>query len=100
VVQPTLPDCEHAILPQRACFQGTLNRGTSKDRRTAMIVIGMWQAVGQGGIMFQRHRGNIRGRAVNRRPEHTAVGKMAGVEGGTETAPTTAKVAEASALLY
>jgi hypothetical protein len=67
---------------------------------TAVIVIGMWQAVGQTGIMFQRHRGKTRGCAMDRRPEEMAVGKAAEVEGGTETAPRTAKVATASALLH
>jgi hypothetical protein len=65
---------------------------------TAVIVVGMWQVVGQTGNMFQPHRGKVRGRAMDRRPEETAVVKVAQLEGGTETALTSAKVTTASAL--
>jgi hypothetical protein len=88
------------MLYQMACFPGTVHRDTSKDRITAVMVVGMWQAVDQIGILFQRQRGKLSGHAMDRRPEKTALGKVAQVEGGTETGPTAAKAAAAGALMH
>jgi hypothetical protein len=65
------------MLCQRVCFQGTIHRDARKNRMTATIVVGTWQAVGQTGITFQRQRGKLRGHTMDRRPDKTAVGKVA-----------------------
>jgi hypothetical protein len=68
------------MLCQRACFQGTILRDTSKNRMIAVIVEGTWQAVSETGMTFRRQRGKLRGHAMHRRPEKTAVGNVAQVE--------------------
>jgi hypothetical protein len=83
----------------KGMLQDTVHRDTSKGRMTAVIVAGMWQAVGPTGILFQRRRGKLRGH-VDSRPKERVVGKVARVQGGTETASTSAKAAVAGALLH
>jgi hypothetical protein len=67
---------------------------------TAVVVIGMWQAVGQTGVVFQCQRGKVRGHAMVRCPEEMAVGKVDQVKEGTETVLTFTKAAEAGALQH
>jgi hypothetical protein len=77
------------VLCQRARTYGTVYMHTSKDRITAVMVAGMWQALGQAGVFFQRHRGHV----MDRHPDGTAMGEVDQGEEGTD------RVAEASVLL-
>jgi hypothetical protein len=63
-----------------------VNKDTLKDRVTAVVVAGMWQALGQAGVLFQRHRGKVRGPVVDRHPNGAAMGEVNRVEGGTDRA--------------
>jgi hypothetical protein len=65
----------HAV--PRVCFQGPAHRHTSKNRMTADIMVGTWQAVGQTGV---RQKCKFGGHAMHRCPEKTAVGMVAKVE--------------------
>jgi hypothetical protein len=53
------------MLCERACFQDTVHRDTSKDGMIAVIEVGMRQAVDQTDV-FQRHKGEVRRRAMDR----------------------------------
>jgi hypothetical protein len=79
------------MLRQRACIQGRVQKKATQDRMIAVIVVGMWQVLGQAGVFFQRHRGIV----MNRHPEGTAVGEVDQAEGGADTA---ARAAVASVL--
>jgi hypothetical protein len=87
------------MLCQSAVIYGTVKMNTSEDRMAAVIVAGMWQALGQAGVLFQRHRGEFRGHVMDRHPEGTAVGEVAQVERDTNTASLSARAAAASVLL-
>jgi hypothetical protein len=84
------------MLCQRARIRGKVKRKTPEDRMTAVKVAGMWQALGQAGVLFQRHRGKVRGHVMNRHPDWTAVGEVGQAERGEDTA---ARAAAASVLL-
>jgi hypothetical protein len=84
------------MLCQRARIQGKVQIEATEDCMIAVIVAGMWQALGQAGVFFQRHSGKVRGHVVNRHPEGTAVGEVDQAEGGADTA---ARAAVASVLL-
>jgi hypothetical protein len=74
---------------QRAHISGNVNKDALKDRIIAVIVAGMWQALGQAGVFFQRHRGHV----MDRHPEGTAMGEVDPEEEGT------GRATEASVLL-
>jgi hypothetical protein len=84
------------MLCKRAHIQGKVQIQATEDRMIATIVAGMWQALGQAGVFFQRHSGEVRGHVMDRHPEGTAMGEVDQAEGGADTA---ARAAVASVLL-
>jgi hypothetical protein len=87
------------MLCQRLRIQVTENMDPSEDRMTTVTVAGMWQALGQAGVLFQRHRGEVRGHVSDRHPERMTVGEVDQVEGRTDTASPAATAVAASMLL-
>jgi hypothetical protein len=85
------------MLCQRIRMHGAMD--ASKHRKTAVIVAGMWKALGQASVLFQRHRGEVGAHVMDRHPEGTAVGTVDQIEGDTNTASLSARAAAASVLL-